>query len=159
MISAAEFRKLQAETIAAKSTTAKIDPIVAKKSKNEDEQSDRGLSEKERFIPGCNEFYKVILEEVEISLKHVSKTGRSSNFTILDHTYLMKDTWGFSYTTMMYGFWDKKTQSFDDGIFKEYRVAKPFDLAVKELARRGYKLEDVTDLTRTDRLYLKLSWV
>jgi hypothetical protein len=146
MISAAEFRKLQSETIAAKAEKA-----VEQKAKREAEQ-------KARFADACLEYRDVILDEVQAALKHVREKGLRYNYIMLEHTYLIKDVKGFAYTTLLYGFWNKDKKSFDDSVFKDNEVTKPFDLAVEELKQHGYKLENVSDPARSKRLYIKLSW-
>ena len=145
MISAAEFRKLQSETIASKAEKA-----IEQKAKREAEQ-------KARFAVACDEYVEVILDEVQAALKHVREKGLRYNYIMLEHTYLIKDVKGFAYTTLLYGFWNKDKKSFDDSVFKDNEVAKPFDRAVEELSKHGYKLENVSDPARSKRLYIKLS--
>jgi hypothetical protein len=59
---------------------------------------------------------------------------------------------------MLYGFWDKEKKSFDDSVFSANETEKPFEAAVKELAELGYTLENVSDSSKSKRLYIKLSW-
>jgi hypothetical protein len=146
MISAAEFRKLQTESLA------------QKKVAHEEAKTKRETEQKARFAKACDEYQEVILDEVQAALKHVREKGLRYNYIMLEHTYLIKDVKGFSYTTLLYGFWNKDGKKFDDSIFKDSEVTKPFDRAVEELAKHGYKLENVSDPTRSKRLYIKLSW-
>jgi hypothetical protein len=146
MISAAEFRKLQTESLA------------QKKVAQDEAKTKREAEQKARFAKACDEYREVILDEVQAALKHVREKGLRYNYIMLEHTYLIKDVKGFSYTTLLYGFWNKETKKFDEAIFKENEVSKPFDRAVEELATHGYKLENVSDPTRSKRLYIKLSW-
>jgi hypothetical protein len=146
MISAAEFRKLQTESLA------------QKKVAQDEAKTKREAEQKARFAKACDEYKEVILDEVQAALKHVREKGLRYNYIMLEHTYLIKDVKGFSYTTLLYGFWNKETKKFDDAIFKENEVTKPFDRAVEELATHGYKLENVSDQNRSKRLYIKLSW-
>jgi hypothetical protein len=146
MISAAEFRKLQTET------------LTQKKAAHDEAKTKREVEQKARFVVACGEYREVILDEVQAALKHVRAKGLRYNYIMLDHTYLTKDTKGFAYTTLLYGFWNKERKSFDDSIFKENEVRKPFDIAAEELATHGYKLENVSDPARSKRLYIKLSW-
>ena len=146
MISAAEFRKLQAESIA-----TKTEKLTEKNAKHTAEQ-------KVRFAAACAEYREVILDEVQASLKHVREKGLRYKYIMLEYTYLIKDVKGFAYTTLLYGFWNKEKRSFDDRVFKDNEVAKPFDLAATELATHGYKLENVSDPSRSKHLYIKLSW-
>ena len=146
MISAAEFRKLQTESISTKAD---------QKAKREAEQK---AEQKARFAVACTTYREVILDEVQAALKYVREKGLRYKYIMLEHTYLIKDVKGFAYTTLLYGFWNKEKQSFDDSVFKDNEVTKPFDLAVEELAKHGYKLENVSDPTRSKRLYMKLSW-
>jgi hypothetical protein len=147
MISAAEFRKLQTESLA------------QKKAAHEEAKTKREAEQKARFTKACDEYKEVILDEVQAALKHVREKGLRYNYIMLDHHYLIKDVKGFSYTTLLYGFWNKEGNKFEDNIFKDYEVSKPFDRAAEELAAHGYKLENVSDPTRSKRLYIKLSWV
>lgn len=153
MISAAEFRKLQTESIA-----AKTEQLAEKNAKREAEQKRREAEQKARFVAACLEYRDVILDEVQAALKHVREKGLRYKYIMLEHTYLIKDVKGFAYTTLLYGFWNKEKQSFDNSVFKDNDLAKPFDLAAEELAKHGYKLENVSDPTRSKRLYIKLSW-
>jgi hypothetical protein len=43
-------------------------------------------------------------------------------------------------------------------VFEDYRIEMPFKRAVEECANTGYKLEDVSDHKRSNRIMLKLSW-
>ena len=135
MISAAEFRKLQTESQAKKQT-----------------------EKKDRFIKACDKYTEAILEEVQASLEHVRSKGLRYNYIMLEHKDLIQETDGFAYTTLLYGFWNKDTQKFDDSVFGEHGVTKPFDRAAEELRAHGYKLENVSDPARSKRLYIKLSW-
>jgi hypothetical protein len=146
MISAAEFRKLQTESLA------------QKKAAHDEAKMKREAEQKARFAKACDEYKGVILDEVQAALKHVREKGLRYNYIMLEHSYLIRDVKGFSYTTLLYGFWNKETKKFDEAIFKDNEVTKPFDRAVEELAAHGYKLENVSDPTRSKRLYIKLSW-
>lgn len=153
MISAAEFRKLQTESIIAKKEQAS--EMIAKR---EAEQKKRDAEQKARFIAACDEYREKILDEVQAALKHVREKGLRYNYIMLDYTHLIKVTKGFAYTTLLYGFWNKEKETFDDSIFKDYETAKPFELATEELSKHGYKLENISDSARSKRLFMKLSW-
>jgi hypothetical protein len=146
MLSAAELRKLQSESAA-----ARTEQQAELKTKREAEL-------KARFIEACNEYREVILAEVKAALDFVREQRPSYKFIMLNHASLIKDVKGFSYTTLLYGFWNKEKGVFDDSIFKQYESTKPFELAAQELEALGYKLENVSDHTRSKRLYVKLSW-
>ena len=69
---------------------------------------------------------------------------------MLDYIPLIEEIDGFSYSHMLYGLWNRTTQKFD--------VFNPFEKAAKELEIFGYKLENVSDFTKSKRLYIKVSW-
>jgi hypothetical protein len=66
---------------------------------------------------------------------------------------------GFAYTSVLYGFWNKTAGKFEDTAFTKNEIAKPFEVAKKELEELGYKLEDITDPKKSfGRVFLKVSW-
>jgi hypothetical protein len=142
MLSAAELRKFQYENVAART----------------EQKSKREAELKSRFIEACTDYREVILAEVKSALEFVREKRPDYKFIMLNHASLIKDVKGFSYTTLLYGFWNKEKGAFDESIFKQHDTAKPFDLAAFELEALGYKLENVSDPTRSKRLYVKLSW-
>jgi hypothetical protein len=142
MLSAAEFRKLQSESATART----------------EQKSKREAELKARFTEACSEYREVILAEVKAALDFVREKRPSYKFIKLNHASLIKDVKGFSYTTLLYGFWNKEKGAFDDSIFKQHEVRKPFELAAEELEALGYKLENASDPTRSKRLFINLSW-
>ena len=109
-----------------------------------------------KFKAACEKYKQVLLDEVAEALEHAKK--RSVSYIILDEKYITADCEGFVYTSLLYGFWDKKSHRFDDSAFAKHSITKPLEAAQKELESLGYKLEDVSDPKRSRRLFLKLSW-
>jgi hypothetical protein len=99
-----------------------------------------------------------LLEEVSAALEHIRDNRLNYKYIMLDYKNITTDTNGFAYSTMLYGFWNKEKKEFDESIFSTNDTEKPFDAAVKELAELGYNLENVSDASKSKRLYIKLSW-
>jgi hypothetical protein len=142
MIPAQQLRKAQAENDA----------------QRKERKAQKEAEFKPRFAAACGKYKTKILDEAAAAMDHVRSKRLNYKYIMLDHTYLVDSTDGYAYTTMLYGFWNKEKNSFDDSIFAENEVEKPFELAVKELDALGYKLENVSDSGRSKRLYIKLSW-
>jgi Asp-tRNA(Asn)/Glu-tRNA(Gln) amidotransferase A subunit family amidase len=133
MISAAELRARQAEKL-----SSRKDEFGA------------------RFKKASDEYYETIMSEVKFALEAVQDS--SFTYVILNYKPLTKDFEGLKYTTVLYGYWNKERESFDDSIFAEQEVEKPFERAKKELAELGYTLENVSDPSVSHKLFLRLSW-
>lgn len=110
----------------------------------------------ERVRSASTKYVDIILEEAKKALEYAQRTNKS--YIILDHRDITRDVEGLSYTTLLYGFWDRSTEKFDDSIFIKNDIPRPLDRAIAELEKFGYKLENVSDPTRSRRLFLKLSW-
>lgn len=140
MISAAELRKIQAEkTVAVAEERAKIDAEFAVK-----------------FKTSCDKYYDVLMAEVKNCLELAKKSSKTS--FILRRENLTKDLDGMKYTTFLNGFWDKTAKKFDDSIFTKNGIEKPLDRAAKELEPLGFKLENITDSSKSFNLFIRLSW-
>jgi hypothetical protein len=133
MLSAAELRARQAEKL----------------SSRKDEFSSR-------FRKATEGYYEAIMREVKLALEAVQDS--SFTYVILNFKPLTEDFEGLKYTTMLYGYWIKDREAFDDSIFAEQEVEKPFERAKKELAELGYRLENVSDPKVSKKLFIKLSW-
>jgi hypothetical protein len=133
MISAAELRARQAEKL-----SSRKDEFGA------------------RFKKASDEYYETIMAEVKLALGAVQDS--SFTYVILNYKPLTKDFEGLKYTTMLYGYWNKEREAFDDSIFAEQEVEKPFERAKKELAELGYTLDNVSDPSVSHKLFLRLSW-
>ena len=108
---------------------------------------------KERFINACNKYYNILLEECKLSLEYI----QNNNMThiILNNTSLIRVTDGYNYTTMLFGFWNKETSSFNNSVFREYDILSPLERVTMVLDTFGYKLEHINEPMR---LILKLSF-
>jgi hypothetical protein len=108
------------------------------------------------FAIACDKYFDNIIAEaknvIETS-KHTTKT-----YAILDATNLTCNIDGFTYAKLLYGFWNHNTKKFDDNIFAKCNIERPFDRAVTELAKLGYKLENISDRSKSFSLFIKLSW-
>ena len=142
MISAQELRKLQTQN----------------DSQRLERKAQREAEFKPRFTGACKKYKDKLLDEAAAAMDHVRSKRLRYNYIMLDFKYLIESIDGFAYTTMLYGFWNKDKNRFDDTIFGTNGVEKPFDCAAKELKELGYKLENVSDPTRSKCLFLKLSW-
>lgn len=137
---ATEFRKVQTEEI----------------SHIKEEREKREAEFAEKFKSACDTYKEVLLNEVSIALDYAKQ--RNKPYIILDDKYVTLNCYGFAYTSLLYGFWDKKKNRFDESTFSKYNITKPLELVQKELESLGYTLEDVSDPKRSRRLFLKLSW-
>ena len=142
MIPAQQLRQLQTENDAQRAERA----------------AQRAAEFKPRFQAACGKYKAKLLEEVAAALEHVREKRLNYKYIMLDFKNITTDTDGFAYSTMLYGFWNKDSKSFDESVFATNEAEKPFDAAVKELAELGYTLENVSDAEKSKRLYIKLSW-
>ena len=142
MISAQELRQLQTENDSQRAERA----------------AQRAAEFKPRFQEACGKYKAKLLEEVAAALAYIRDKRLNYKYAMLDYKNITTDTDGFAYSTMLYGFWNKDSKEFEDSVFTTNEAEKPFDAAVKELAELGYTLENVSDQTRSKRLYIKLSW-
>jgi hypothetical protein len=142
MISADALRKIQQE----------------KRERARADKSELKEKLKTAFVTAADDFYKRIVEECQIALEYVASTKYYKNYIILNHAVIMKDIGSYKASTLMYGFWSKEKLDFETTVFEDYRIEMPFKRAVEECANTGYKLEDVSDHKRSNRIMLKLSW-
>lgn len=140
MISAADLRAVQTKSAATKA--------------GEDARKDAEFTT--RFKAATDKYYDTIMTEVKLAVE-AAKTSRRT-FFILDANKLMASTDGFKYTSMLYGFWNKETHRFDDTIYKKNSIQKPLERVAEELAPLGFKLENISDSSKSFRLFIKLSW-
>jgi hypothetical protein len=110
----------------------------------------------DRFKKAVDKYYDIIMSEAEKAIGEAQKSTKP--FVYLDFKPLIKDVEGLAYTTVLYGFWNKKEQRFDDSKFKEFGIEKPLERASRDLDKLGYKLKDVSDPSKSYRLFIKLSW-
>lgn len=140
IMSAEELRALQAEQ------------IEARKERVAKEQAEFG----DRFRKACDKYYEILMEEAEKAIAEAQKSTKP--FVYLDFKPLVRDVDGLAYTSLLYGFWNKKEHRFDDSKFSQFKVEKPLERATKDLDKLGYKLKDVSDASKSYRLFIKLSW-
>jgi hypothetical protein len=103
-----------------------------------------------RFETASDKYRQRIIDQAQCAITDVQNNKHNYNYTMLDYIPLIQEIDGFSYSQMLYGLWNRTTQKFD--------VFNPFEKASKELERFGYKLENVSDFTKSKRLYIKISW-
>ena len=124
---------------------------------NKDEREKRDTEFLNRFKAACAKYKETLVGEVTKSLESAKKSSKS--YTIINTKSLTEPCNGFAYTSVIYGFWNKTTNAFDNAIFTKNEIQSPIESVKKELEGLGYKLEDITDLSRSHgRLFLKLSW-
>ena len=109
-----------------------------------------------RFAGACDKYYEILLNEVKQVINHAQNTNKTS--FILNDKKITVSVDGFSYSTLLFGFWNSQTRKFNDDIFTTNKIERPFDRAVAEVAKYGYKLENISDSSRSFRLFIKLSW-
>ena len=120
------------------------------------EVADRNEQFAKRFSAACDKYYEILLKEVARVLDESKKTTKT--WAILDDSNITGVIDGFSYATLLHGFWDRNTRKFDDSVFNKTNTDRPFYRAVTELAKLGYKLENISDPSKSFRLFIKLSW-
>jgi hypothetical protein len=147
MISAADLRRAQEANQATRQEEA---------TRRKEEAEKREAKIVERFRSACDKYVDILLDEAKRALEYAQKTAKT--YIILDHRDITKDVEGFSYTTLLYGFWSRSDNKFDDSIFTKNDIQHPFERAAAELDKFGYKLENVSDSSRSHRLFIKLSW-
>lgn len=103
-----------------------------------------------RFETASDKYRQRIIDQAGRAIADVQNNKHNYNYTMLDYIPLIEEIDGFSYSQMLYGLWNRTTQQFD--------VFNPFEKASKELEKFGYKLENVSDFTKSKRLYIKISW-
>jgi hypothetical protein len=140
MISAADLRRAQ----------------EANQSARKDEVAQKEKQLVDRFRTACDKYVDLLLDEAKKALEYAQRTNKA--YIILDHRDITKDVEGFSYTSLLYGFWSRQDKKFDTAIFEKNEIKRPFDRAVEQLETFGYKLENVSDPARSHRLFIKLSW-
>ncbi len=143
IVPASEFRKAQSE-----------DAPAATLSKEDRDKRDAEFVK--RFKTACDKYRELLLEEVAKALETAKRFSKTH--TIINSKVLMDPCDGFAYTSIVYGFWNKTTKKFEDTVFTKNEIKKPFDVVKEELAKLGYTLEDITDRSRSNKLFLKLSW-
>ncbi len=109
-----------------------------------------------RFGAACDKYYEILLKEVARVLDESKKTTKTS--AILNDSNITGDIDGFSYATLLYGFWDRNTRKFDSSVFTKNNIDLPFYRVATKLANLGYKLENISDPSKSFRLFIKLSW-
>jgi hypothetical protein len=140
MISAADLRRAQ----------------EANQSSRKEELAQKEKQLVDRFRGACDKYVDILLDEAKKALEYAQRTNKA--YIILDHRDITKDVEGFSYTSLLYGFWSRQEGKFDDSVFAKNEIKRPFDRAVEQLGTFGYRLENISDSSRSRRLFLKLSW-
>ncbi len=110
-----------------------------------------------RFRNACEEYSELLIAEAKTCIEKAKST--SHTYAILDETKITQRVGAFSYSTLLYGLWNSTTKKFDDSIFVENNILhRPFERAASYLKQFGYKLENISDASRSFRLVIKLSW-
>lgn len=141
LIPAAELKKLQAAKggeEAGKDREAREDDFV------------------ERFRASADAYYQRIMDEAHLAIDGAKEGTRS--YAILNSGALMARQDTFSYSTMLYGFWNNEKKAFNQAIFIKNAIQMPFERARIDLRKAGYKLENVSDPSKSLKLFLKISW-
>lgn len=125
-----------------------------------DKEKTRNPEEKEKFIQrfrdASDKYYQRIMKEV-IKAIELAK-GTTNTYRILDFKVMSEPEDVYQASTMMYGYWDDKERKFNTSMFTMNGIEMPFDRAKRELAKSGYKLTNSSDLKKSRKIFLKLSW-
>ena len=133
----------------------KTQTVVVEQSKEEREKRDAEFAK--RFKEACEKYKEILIGAVAAALEGAKKSSRTH--VIVNAKSLTEPCNGFAYTSVLYGFWNKTAGKFEDTAFTKNEIAKPFEVAKKELGELGYKLEDITDPKKSfGRVFLKVSW-
>jgi hypothetical protein len=127
---------------------------------NADDRGKETAGRNEQFVKSfsaaCDKYFDNIISEAINVIKRSKHTTKTS--AILDATNLTCNVDGFTYAKLLYGSWNRNTRKFDENIFAECNIERPFDRAVTELAKLGYKLENISDSSKSFSLFIRLSW-
>lgn len=133
----------------------KTQTVVVEQSKEVREKRDVEFAK--RFKEACEKYKELLIGAVATALEGAKKSSRTH--VIVNAKCLTEPCDKFAYTSLLYGFWNKTTGKFEDTTFTKNEIARPFDVAKKELEELGYKLEDITDPKKSfGRVFLKVSW-
>ncbi len=119
-------------------------------------QIEKSIKFVERFRCACDKYVDILNQEVKRSIDYVKKTNKNS--IILNHYIISQNVDEFSYNTMLYGFWNQQNRKFDDSIFTKNNIQRPLDRVATELAKFGYRLENISDSSKSHSIFIKLSW-
>jgi CHASE3 domain sensor protein len=103
-----------------------------------------------RFKKATDLYESILIQESQIAIMAAQKMV--TNYMFLNYIPLTQSIEGFYYSTLLYGIWK------DENLFQKFNIVSPFERANKELDRFGYRLENVSDPNKSNRLYLKLTW-
>ena len=136
-------------------------PIISKEEllkKQEENSIAQKAAQKERFTKAVNEF----LDEMRLCCEEaIIKAGSFPtyfDYVILDASKIKKQFQGYSYTTLLYGFWDREARCFKDTVLEENGIDKPFETIHTEYLLRGFKLCNESQTDKKNNLVLKLYW-
>lgn len=125
-----------------------------------DKGKTKRAEEKEKFVQrfrdAADKYYQRIMKEV-IKAIDIAK-GTTNTYHVLDFKVMSEPEDVFQASTMMYGYWDNKEHQFDTTMFTKNEIEMPFSRAVKELAKSGYKLTNISDCKKSRKIFLKISW-
>ena len=103
-----------------------------------------------RFKKASDLYESILIQESQIAIMSAQKM--ISNYMFLNYIPLTVSIDGFYYSTLLYGIWK------DENLFQKFNILPPLEKANKELNRFGYRLENMSDPNKSNRLYLKLTW-
>jgi len=116
------------------------------------------VAQKERFTNATEEFKKTLIECCDAALAKAEGFPSYYEYVSLDTSMLKKQFQGYSYTTLLYGFWDRETRCFKDTVFEENEVEKPFDKVAEDLKQKGYTLCNESIPEKKNSLILRIYW-
>jgi hypothetical protein len=102
------------------------------------------------FKKATDLYESILIQESQKAI--VAAQQMLTNHMILNYIPLTQTIEGFYYNTLLYGIWK------GENLFQKFNIVSPFDRANKELEIFGYRLENISDPNKSNRLYLKISW-
>jgi hypothetical protein len=103
-----------------------------------------------RFKKATDLYESILIQESQNAI--MAAQQMITNHILLNYIPLTQSIEGFYYNTLLYGLWK------GENLFQKFNILPPFERANKELDRFGYRLENMSDPNKSNRLYLKLSW-
>lgn len=130
----------------------------AKKGPLEEPKSDKEKADafSARFKKACDGYYDALMKVIEERLEKASESTKT--YIIFTDPSLIEKYEGLAHTTMLYGFWDKETNDFDNSIFVEQKVKSPMKRVEEAMEKLGYTVEDISDSSRSKKPFFKVSW-
>ena len=103
-----------------------------------------------RFKKATDLYESILIQESQKAI--MAAQQMITNYILVNYIPLTQSIEGFYYNTLLYGMWK------GENLFQKFNIVPPFERVNKELDRFVYRLENMSDPNKSNRLYLKLSW-